>query len=318
VSTRVLPTVAIGVTVALWSVTYVLSGWALETGSAAVLSVGRFALTLVVLVPFAVRRPGFARALRSPRTIVLGLLGVTLYYALANIGLLFTSAGTAALVASFMPVMTALLALLVLRERISARTAVGLVLATLGVALIAAAGFRLDLGVVLNLLAVVAYALYTVLLRREEGSAVGSDALSLATATAVWGTVLMLPWLGWEIATGTVAVPADARGILSILVEGLVITGPALVLFSYSAQRLPAAVTGVAVAAVPALGYGFALLLGEPFDVVKAVGGGIALVGVLIATLSRPGVEPAPAGLPESAENSRPDVDSARRRSTPG
>lgn len=315
-SARALPTVAIGVTVALWSVTYVLSGWALESGSAAVLSVGRFGLTLVVMVPFAARRPGFRRALRDPATVALGFLGVTLYYALANIGLLFTTAGTAALVASLMPVLTAVAAFALLRERVSRRTGLGLALATVGVALIALAGFRLDLGVVLNLLAVVAYALYTVLLRRTEGSATGADALSLATATAVWGTVLMLPWLAGEILTGTAAIPHDIRGIAGILIEGLVITGPALVLFSYAAQRLPAAVSGVAVAAVPALGYGFALLVGEPFDLVKAIGGAIALAGVLIATLSEPAVEPAPPGLPE--ERSGPRVDSAARRSTQG
>jgi len=324
VSARVLPAVAIGVTVVLWSITYVLSGWALETGSAAVLSVGRFALTLVVLVPFTARRPGLSRALRDPRMILLGLLGVTLYYALANIGLLFTTAGTAALVASFMPVMTALAAVVLLRERIVLRTTVGLVLATAGVGLVAAAGFRIDLGVVLNLLALVAYSLYTVLLRREGGDGTGRDAITLATATAAWGTALMLPWLGWEIVTGTAAIPGDVRGLLGILAEGVVITAPALVLFGYAAQRLPAAVSGVATAAVPALGYGFALLLGEPFDLVKTIGGAVALVGVVIATLSQPDVEPSPAGsaLPEPAglamRSGDPahDVDSAPRRST--
>ena len=66
---------------------------ALETASPAVLSVGRFAIALLVLVPLAARRPGFLRTLRDPRTILLGLTGVTLYYSLANIGLLFTTPG---------------------------------------------------------------------------------------------------------------------------------------------------------------------------------------------------------------------------------
>ena len=81
-------------------------------------------------------------------------------------------------------------------------------------------------------------------------------------------------------------------------------TAPTLVLFNYGAERLPAAVSGVATATIPALGYGFALLMGEPLDPVKAVGGAIALVGVLIATLATPDVEPSPpgSGLPEPAE----------------
>ena len=60
----------------------------------------------------------------------------------------------------------------------------------------------------------------------------------------------------------------------------------------------------MATAAIPALGYGFALLMGEPLDAIKAIGGAIALVGVLIATLATPDVEPSPpgSGLPEPAE----------------
>ncbi len=91
---------------------------------------------------------------------------------------------------------------------------------------------------------------------------------------------------------------------MSILALALVVTAPTLVLFNYGAERLPAAVSGVATAAIPALGYGFALLMGEALDPVKALGGVIALVGVMIATLASPDVEPSPpgSGLPEPAE----------------
>lgn len=307
VSSRWLPLAAIGVSVILWSFAYVLSAWALDSGSAAMLSVGRFVLALLVLVPLAARRRGFLRALRDPRTIVLGLTGVTLYYALANIGLLFTSAGTAALVVSLLPVLTALAAIVMIRERLPVRTVVGLVLATLGVGLVAASGFQLDLGVLLNVLALASYAIYTVLLRRDGGKDGAPDALVLATVTAIWGTALLLPWLGWELATGTFAAPTDLRGVLSIVVLGLVISAPTLVLYNYGAERVPAAISGVATAAIPALGYGFALLMGEQLDLVKAIGGAIALAGVLLATLATPAVEPSPpgSGLPEPADLER-------------
>lgn len=303
-ASRWLPIGAIGLSVTLWSFAYVLSGWALQTASPAVLSVCRFGIALVVLVPLALRRPAFARTLRDPRTILLGLTGVTLYYSLANIGLLFTTPGTAALVVSLLPVLTAVAAVVMIRERLSVRTVAGLVLATVGVALVAASGFRLDLGVALNIAALASYAIYTVLLRRDGGRADAPDALSLATATGVWGTALMLPWLAWEAATGTFAPPTDVRGIVAILVLALVVTAPTLVLYNYGAERVPAAVSGVATAAIPALGYAFALLLGETLDLVKAIGGAIALGGVLIATLTSPRVEPSPPGsmLPEPAD----------------
>jgi drug/metabolite transporter (DMT)-like permease len=85
---------------------------------------------LLILVPLAARRPGFTHTLRQPRTILLGLLGVALCYSLTNVGLVFTSAGTAALTNAALPVLTALLGLVVLRERLVFGTIVGLVLAT--------------------------------------------------------------------------------------------------------------------------------------------------------------------------------------------
>lgn len=304
-SNRWLPLGAIGLSVVLWSAAYVVSDWALETGSPAVLSVGRFAIALVVLIPLAARRPGLWRTIRQPRSIVLGLTGVTLYYSLANIGLLFTTPGTAALTAAFLPVLTAIAAVTMLHERLSSRTWVGLVLATLGVGLVAASGFRVDLGVILNIGALASYAIYTVLLRKDAGREDSPDALVLATATGVWGTIIMLPWLGWEAVTGTLAVPSDPRGLFSILFLALVVTAPTLVLFNYGAERVPAAVSGIATAAIPPLGYAFALLMGEPFDLTMTIGGAIALVGVLIATLESPAeVEASPpgSGLPDPVE----------------
>lgn len=304
VSRRWLPLSAIGLSVLLWSAAYVVSGWALQSSSPAVLSVGRFAIALIILIPLAMRRPGFARTLTQPRTVLLGLTGVTLYYSFANIGLLFTTPGTAALTAAFLPVLTAGAAVALIHERLTRRTWWGLALATVGVGLVAASGFRIDVGVLLNIVALASYALYTVLLRKDAGRADAPDAIVLATATGIWGTVVMLPWLGWEAVTGTVEIPTDPRGIISILVLALVVTAPTLVLFNYGAERLPAAVSGVATAAIPALGYGFALVLGEPLNVVKGIGGAIALTGVVIATLAAPDVEPSPPGsaLPEPAE----------------
>ena len=276
-----------------------ISGEVLKTASPAVLSVGRFAIGLIVLVPLAARRPLFARTVRDPRTILLGLLGVAIYYSLTNIGLEFTTPGTAALSNAALPALTALLGLFILKERLAPRTILGLLLATAGVVIVAGAGLTLDIGVLLCLIGLASYALYTVLLRkgapgRQPAGAV--DPLVLATATAVWGTGIMLPWLVAEMAAGAAAIPSGWGGLGGLLVLGVVITAPTLVLFNYGAERLPAAATGVLTAAIPALGYLFALLLGEPFDAITALGGAVALVGVAIASVTAPSTDSSPAG----------------------
>lgn len=289
---RPLPFAAVAVSVALWSTAYVASALVLETASPAVLSVLRFAVALVVLVPLAARRPGFLRVLRSPRTLVLGITGVTFYYSFANLALLFTTTGTAALANAALPVLTALFAVLILRERLPLRTVAGLLLAVVGVGLIAAAGLRVDAGLLLCLVALASYALYTVLLRRDaERATAPVEPLVLATGTAIWGTVLMLPWLAGEALLGQARLPADAPGILAVLFLGLVVTAPTMVLYNYGAERLPAAVSGIATAGIPAIGYALSLAVGEPLDAVKVVGGVVALAGIVVATLATPAVE---------------------------
>jgi drug/metabolite transporter (DMT)-like permease len=321
-----MPLVAVGIAVLLWSTSFGLSAEVLRTASPAVLSVGRFVIGLVILVPIAARRSGFTIALRQPRTVLLGLLGVALYYSLTNVGLEFTTPGTAALSNAALPALTAISGLLILRERLGPRTIVGLVLATAGVVIVAGSGLGLDLGVVLCLIGLTSYALYTVLLRRETlsaesaGRVAGSpapgrvDPIVLATATAIWGTAIMLPWLGFEVMSGAASAPTGWAGIGSLTFLGVVITAPTLVLFNYGAERLPAAVTGVMTAAIPALGYLFALLLGEQPDAITALGGGIALIGVLIASWAAPSLDTSPPGsaLPASDEDS--DIDTAAGR----
>lgn len=97
---RAAPLAALAGAVLIWATTFVVSAAALATASPAVLTVARFALAVAVLVPLAARLGGWGvlgRVCRSTRTAVLGLTGVAAYYGLQNLGLSYTTAGTAAL-----------------------------------------------------------------------------------------------------------------------------------------------------------------------------------------------------------------------------
>jgi drug/metabolite transporter (DMT)-like permease len=232
---------------------------------------------------------------------MLGLTGVAAYYGFQNLGLSYTTAGTAALLQAVLPVATAALAVSVLRERLAPATSVGLVLATVGVVLVAFADARLDRGAVLVVIGVLAYAAYTVLLRSGGPSqsggaspsmqasvksgepAAAADTVVLAAATAVWGLAFLLPWQAWEVVAGRAALPVGASAVASTLYLGLVASGGTLLLWTYGAVRTPAGVSGVLTAAIPALGYGFAVATGEPATWPKTAGGALATAGVLLA-----------------------------------
>jgi drug/metabolite transporter (DMT)-like permease len=292
--TRGVPLAALAAAVVIWATTFVVSAGALATTSPATLTVLRFALGASVVVPLAVRRGGLGRVLKAPMTGVLGLTGVAAYYGLQNLGLLYTTAGAAALLQAVLPVATAVLAVLVLHERLTAGSVTGLALVSAGVVLVASAGARLDRGAVLVVAGVVGYAIYTVLLRRlgRPGSVadpvgvVAADPVVLAGATALWGLVFLLPWQAWEIATGRAHLPAGGAAVTATLYLGIVASGGTLLLWTYGAAYTPASVSGALTAAIPALGYALAVLTGEQATLSKTIGGILAILGVLLATYS--------------------------------
>ncbi|MDF2507282.1 MAG: EamA family transporter [Microbacterium sp.] len=301
-----LPASAVGISVVLWSTAYGLSAIVLVTASPAVLSVLRVALAVPLMVGLLFARPAprravagtLAAALRRPITVVLALSGVVLFYLPSNIGLSMSGPGTAALVSASLPVLTALLAWAVIRERMTRRVALGLVLATCGIVLACGGASDVGIGALLLVVGLVSYAVYTVVLRRlgtaaprRKSSARADDfrplpdSLALATATAVWGAVLLVPWLAWELLAGVAALPSGGAGWTGILFLALVVTGPTMALYNYGAERVPAAVSATAAAVVPVLGYAFAVVLGEPVVPVKVIGGMLALTGTVVAAL---------------------------------
>jgi drug/metabolite transporter (DMT)-like permease len=255
---------------------------------------------------------------------MLGLTGVAAYYGLQNLGLSYTTAGTAALLQAVLPVATAALAAKVLRERVAAGTSAGLLLATVGVVLVASAGARLDRGAVLVVSGVFAYAGYTVLLRsgsppgsggasravRAAGKPVGpsgaADSVVLAAATAVWGLAFLLPWLAWEVVAGRAALPVGAGAVAATFYLGLIASAGTLLLWTYGAARTPASLSGVLTAAIPALGYGLAVATGEPATWPKTAGGTLAVAGVLLAAWAATRPPPRSTTPPEPPA---PDID---------
>lgn len=122
-----------------------------------------------------------------------------------------------------------------------------------------------------------AYALYTVLLRREPDR----DPVVLAAATCIWGVAFLLPWLAGEALTGEARIDLDAGAVASLVYLGLAASAFTLLLWTYGAARVPASTAFTA--SIPAVGYVCAVIAGEPSSWVKTVGSTLALLGATLA-----------------------------------
>jgi drug/metabolite transporter (DMT)-like permease len=237
---------------------------------------------------------------------MLGLLGNGLYQMLFVIGLDLTTSGVSALLISTIPLWTALLAVLLRLERITAKTWLGIVIAFAGIVLVTLGTPARDhnhqmlakdplLGNALTLLAALCWAGYTVLQKSvlERYSPLRISALGLLLGgPALWAFAF------WEVRQqdwGTVS--WEAWGI--IFYAGLISIALAYLIWSWGVQRLGSARTAIFNNLVPVLTFALAFFfLGEPLTLLQIAGGAVVLLGVSQTILAPPNPREAGRGRP--------------------
>jgi len=230
------------------------------------------------------RRTMLRRALRHEwRTFLgLGLVGVSLFYTLQNVALIYTTSVDVGLIMNNVPILTAILGVWLLGERFTGRAVGGLALATLGVMLISFGGLaqaetrahaRL-LGDALALVATLFGALYIVGGKR---AVMTYDPLTVTTLAGLFGALMLIPVAAWEGINLRLS-----PGVWGALV-GLALGSGAAAnwLWWYAAHRLPVSRAGTFLYVTPVVStiLGVALL-GEPLTIATAAGAGCVIGGV--------------------------------------
>jgi len=162
--------IALAVALIFWSSAFAAIRAALAAYGPGELALLRFLTASTVLGAYAIASRMRLPKLRDlPLIVLLGLLGITGYHLLLNVGELTVTAGSASMLIASAPIFTALFAYLLLGERFRAMGWVGVGLSFTGVALIAfgeGGGVHLEAGALLILLAAVLTSLYSVLQKR--------------------------------------------------------------------------------------------------------------------------------------------------------
>ncbi len=262
-----------------------------------VLSFWRWALALLVLLPFGL--PHLRRNLdvvRANRVALFwqGLLGIGTFNTLLYIAAHTTTAVNITLVNSTVPIAIAILARFMLAQRTTARQVAGFTVGGLGVLTIVARGdWRVlaDLGFregdMVMVVGVVVWGIYSVLLRRWR---VDLPLLGALTAHVMVGVAVLFPLFAWEVLTqghfrpGLVHLPMFAYlavfpSVLAFLFwnRGVDVVGPSTSgMFIYLVPVLTALLAST--------------LIGEELRGYHALGGVLILVGLYLAM--RPGAAP--------------------------
>ncbi len=272
---------ALAATVVLWASAYAgIRVGLVEYGQGQV-ALFRLLTASVVLALYAlVTRMRLPEVRDLPAVLLLGFLAFTVYHAALNFGERTVGAGAAGVLIATAPVITALLAAAILRERLRPLGRVGMALSFAGAVLISldeGGGFSLDPGASLILLSAVCVSVYFVFQKpylRKYG------ALAFTTY-AVWaGTIFALVYLPGLVAQ---VEAASVGTTLTLVYLGVFPTAVAYVTYAYAFSRMDASVAASFLYLVPVLAYLIAWVwLGETPSLLSVVGGMIVLAGVFM------------------------------------
>ncbi|ALV91595.1 MULTISPECIES: DMT family transporter [Pantoea] len=293
------------IAVLIWSINTIVSKLSAGSIDPAAISFYRWLLALVVLAPFCL--PGVWRHRQTIRAnvwrlLVLGLLGMVLYQSLAYYAAHSVSAVMMGILGATIPLLTILLSVFVLRLAPTRGILIGGLLSFVGLVWLVSEGNpaqllnqRLGNGELMMLAASTSYALYGVLTKRW--------AIPLPTWQSLYvqiffGVLLLLP--GFLHAPD---VTLNMHNIPLVLFAGLFASIVAPFLWILGVQRLGASTTSIFMNFVPAFTAIIAVLfLHEQLHAYHWVGGGMTLVGVILAQrLKTPLRKPREATIPDTA-----------------
>ncbi len=278
---------------ALWGSSLVVARAAHEIVPPLAFTFWRWAIAVLVLLPIVWRKlPGTLPYLRrSWRSLALLCGFMVIGATFSVIAVNYTTAINASLINGSQPFATALVAFFVMRERLSPTSGLGIFAAFIGILVMISHGspqFLLDLAVnigdLVMLIAVAAWALYSVELHRKPEHPSG---IVLLFFIACAGLITVLPFYIVESIYVREFVPSR-NGVAAIVYLSVVATLLAVYLWNLVVRSVGATHAALFLNLIPVFGAAFAILfLGESLYSFHLIGAALVFLGIVITVRDR-------------------------------
>ncbi|HDX9688617.1 DMT family transporter [Bacillus thuringiensis] len=272
----------------LWSTSFVATKIAYDSFTPLTLGAIRFLIATIILgiiMKFA------KQDLKKPSRKDLGyislsgLLGITIFYSMENIGVKLTTASNAALIVASYPAITVLFDFLLTRKRITWIKGLGIALAVIGVYQITyhspnQGGSQQLFGSVILILAGVAFTFYTF---TTSKSVAKYSLITVSFYQTLAGSLAFIPLSiiersSWKIPT--------IESVIIVLYLGIFCSVIAFLLYNYGLRNISSGSAVALLNLVPVFGVLFSILfLNEVIGIYHLIGGLIVILGVFLSAL---------------------------------
>lgn len=244
----------------------------------------RFLTASVVLMVYAfVTHMPLPEKKDVPKLLSLGFIGITVYHVALTYGEIRVTAGSASLIIAAAPIITAVIAIFVLKEKIKFWGWVGVFLSFFGIVLVVKGegrGVNFEPAAFLVLLSAICTSIYFVL---QKPFFKKYSPLAF-TAYSIWGgslfQLVFLPGFFQNIKI------APIESTLAIVYMGIFPAALAYVCWAYVLSRIPASMAGSYLYLSPVLTIIIAWIwLGEIPTILSLLGGFLALSGVIVVNI---------------------------------
>ncbi len=274
-------------TIAVWGTTYISTKILLEAFSPTEILITRFIMGYIFLW---ILHPKVQRVKNVRHELLFagaGLSGMTLYYLLENVSLMYTSASNVGVIIAAAPFFTAILIKLFYKgeKSISINFVIGFILAGTGIALISYNGAALKLnpkGDFLALLGAFMWGVYSVIIKSIEGEKYNT--VFVTRRIFFWGIVTMLPIVLFTDFHPDLAALGQPKYIFNIIFLGIVASAICFATWNYAVRVVGAVKTSVYIYLTPVVTIVTSIIvLDEKLTLLSAIGTALVLIGLLIS-----------------------------------
>lgn len=285
-SSRTIHIAAAALACLLWSGSLIASKLSYDTLGPMSLGLIRFVISTFVFfaLRFVLHDHEMPDARGMAAIALTGILGTTLYFAAENYGVAMLPASTSSLIVGSFPAMALVLECLIDKVRPQPAKTLGIVLAFVGVGLLALTesaegGSDVLLGSLILMFGGLCWAFYNFAMRLVLGT---YSSLTITTWQTLFGALGFIPFVFYEGLPQSLPSPT-AWASLAYLVLGCTVAG--FVMYNWALEELePSTATSLS-NLIPVFGLVLsALILGEHISTQQLIGGAIVIVGIVLST----------------------------------